>query len=52
VPFDEEPLTFDAIRNKLSKELGDEKILVPVLKNGEGEWLKDSFEIALYVSSN
>lgn len=49
VPYTEERLTFDAIRNDLAKETGDEKILVPVLKS-DGETLKDSWEIALYVS--
>lgn len=50
VNYKEDPRTFDGIRTDLAKELGDEKILVPVLKDAEGEWLKDSFEIALYVS--
>jgi hypothetical protein len=50
VNYTEQKLTFAGIRHELTKETGDEKVLVPVLKDGEGEFIKDSWDIAVYVS--
>jgi glutathione S-transferase len=42
--------SFHLIRTDLAKETGNDKVTVPTIKVGDGEYITDSWAIAEYVS--